>query len=173
MGLWDILPQEHTSALTSINSQKIPALFSRVDRHVGWKRDTSNLDLGSGQYLNVVDWLWKKDVFNTGYDPYNLSSYANSLTIDYINRNKVDTVSISNVLNVIKEPENRLLVLLQAKAYVRDDGHIYITVYTKNRNNKPEVTVKGYQSNRSLKSYLEEVARVFPSAYIKHNLLII
>ncbi len=40
-----------------------------------------------------------------------------------------DTVTCSNVLNVIKEPEVRLNVLKNIKKLVKPNGIVYITVY--------------------------------------------
>ena len=100
--------QEYTSANTSINSVKLPAIFSMVN----FKPETINLDYGGGKFDNATTALEGKGVTNLIYDPYNRSSGHNKDVIDTVRKNGgADTVTCSNVLNVIKEPEARKAVI--------------------------------------------------------------
>ena len=61
------LPQEFTSAKTSINKNKVPALFKLAV----FKPDTVNLDYGGGKFDTATEYLKKFNVTNLIYDPYN------------------------------------------------------------------------------------------------------
>ena len=72
-----------------------------------------------------------------------------------------ETATISNVLNVIEEDAVRLKILQQANDALKDDGKLYITVFEGNKSGVGEPTTKGYQLNKPLSEYLEEVKKVF------------
>jgi hypothetical protein len=83
-----------------------------------------------------------------------------------------DTATISNVLNVIKEPEIRQGVLQDAYNALKAGGQVYVSVYQGNETGIPAVSSKGWQENRKLASYLGEVKRIFTNAYIKNGIII-
>lgn len=144
------MKQTITSAATSINAKKVPALFKRVQ----WKPGTRNLDLGGGRYNTATEYLEGKGVLNWIYDPYNRSEAENQEAMQC----NPDTVTISNVLNVIKEPEARRELLELAKSF---NCPVYITVYEGNGSGEGRETRAGWQENRKLAEYVEEVATVF------------
>jgi len=96
-----MINQNYSSANTSINSVKLPA----VSKVIKWEmfRDKRVLDYGGGKYNNFKDWL--KENYNIDlliYDPYNRTKEEN----DHALENPIfDLVLCSNVLNVIKEEE--------------------------------------------------------------------
>ena len=97
-----ISDQKYSSANTSINSSKLPTIFSLVD----FKPNTINLDYGGGKFDNAVEFLAQKDVKNLIFDPYNRSSAHNQEVLKEIRDNGgADTATLSNVLNVIQEKE--------------------------------------------------------------------
>ena len=71
-----------------------------------------------------------EDVTNLVYDPHNRTKEHNNSTIKQIRKNGgADSATLSNVLNVIKEPEIRLEVLNNIKSLLKPGANLYITVY--------------------------------------------
>ncbi len=163
-----IVKQSITSEDTSINVAKLPVLFSKVE----FKPGTINADIGGGKYDNVTEFLATKGVLNYVYDPYNRSKEYTDFVISKIEHGQCDTVTISNVLNVIKEAKAREEVLLNAVDAVKEDGTVYITVYEGDGTGKGKETTKGWQENRKTTSYLPEVKKFFKDVMIKNNVII-
>ena len=165
----DTPEQEFSSAKTSINSTKLPAIFGMVD----FAPDTLNLDYGGGKFDNATEALSHKQVTNVIYDPYNRTAEHNKEVLDIVRSNGgADTITCSNVLNVIKEPEVRLSVLNNMKKLIRPSGTVYITVYEGAGNGVGKVTASGYQLNKKTEDYLAEIKTVFPAAIRKGKLII-
>lgn len=163
------IDQEFTSANTSINSTKLPAVFNLVQFEPG----TVNIDYGGGKFDNVADYLVQKDVVNLVYDPYNRSSEHNKEVVRLVKEHGgADSATCSNVLNVIKEPEVRLNVLNNIKKLVKPNGKVYITVYEGSGTSEGAETKAGYQLNRKTQDYLDEVMEVFPDAKRKGKLIV-
>lgn len=160
--------QKYTSSETSINSSKVPAVFSKVK----WKSGTTNIDIGGGKFDTAAEYLEPKGVKNLVYDPYNRSKEHNDKVIAQIGKQKADTATISNVLNVIEEKEARLEVLQNAKRSIKPGGECYVTVYEGNGSGTGKPTSKGYQLNRKLKDYLPEIREVFPNAKVKGGMIV-
>ncbi len=161
--------QEYTSANTSINSAKLPAIFSIVN----FKPETINLDYGGGKFDNATAALEGKGVTNLIYDPYNRSSGHNKDVIDTVRKNGgADTVTCSNVLNVIKEPEARKAVIKNIYSLLKNSGTAYFTVYEGTGKGNEGPTKSGYQLNKKTSDYVEEISAVFPSVS-RHGKLII
>lgn len=161
--------QEYTSANTSINSTKLPAIFSMIN----FKPETINLDYGGGKFDNATTALEGKGVTNLIYDPYNRSSGHNKDVIDTVRKNGgADTVTCSNVLNVIKEPEARKAVIKNIYSLLKNSGTAYFTVYEGTGKGNEGPTKSGYQLNKKTGDYIEEISSVFPSVS-RHGKLII
>ena len=161
--------QEYTSANTSINSAKLPAIFSMVN----FKPETINLDYGGGKFDNATTALEGKGVTNLIYDPYNRSSGHNKDVIDTVRKNGgADTVTCSNVLNVIKEPEARKAVIKNIYSLLKNGGTAYFTVYEGTGKGNEGPTKSGYQLNKKTGDYVEEISSVFPSVSRRGKLII-
>lgn len=161
--------QEFTSANTSINSSKLPAVFNMVNFEPG----TINLDYGGGKFDNVADYLSQYDVINLVYDPYNRTSDHNKKVLSLVRENGgADTVTCSNVLNVIKEPEVRLNVISNIKKVLKSGGTAYFTVYIGDKSGEGKVTKSGYQLNRDTKDYIPEIEEIFGDVSRKGKLII-
>lgn len=164
--------QKYNSAVTSINSSKLPALFSKVK----FEPDTINLDYGGGKFDNVTDYLANTyKCTNLVYDKYNRSSSHNADVLKQVKANKgADTVTCSNVLNVIAEPEVRLEVIKDLKKYLKNDGTCYITVYTGDGSGEGKANEKrqSYQTNMKLDDYIPEVSKVFSSVTKSKGMLV-
>lgn len=153
-----------TSAKTSINKNKVPALF----KHIPWRPGTMNLDLGGGRYDTATEYLRVRNVINKIYDPYNRTQEENEDALSHT----YDTVTISNVLNVIPSYDARIDLLKLALNHVKKGGTIYIKVYEGNGSGKGNITQNGesYQANRVLKDFMEnEVREVFSKHDIKYD----
>jgi hypothetical protein len=162
--------QEFTSKNTSINSSKLPAVFSMVK----FKPGTINADIGGGKFDNVAEYLKDKyDATNLVYDPYNRSSEHNSEVIKTIDKNGgADTVTCSNVLNVIKEPEARRSIIQNCYEFLKNGGTAYFTVYTGNKSGVGLATKSGYQLNLPTSAYIDEIGEVFSNVSRKGKLIV-
>jgi hypothetical protein len=150
--------QEYTSEGTSVN--QLPGVFNRVD----WKPKTVNLDYGGSKFDQAVEFLKSKGVTNLVFDPYNRAAEHNREIMHKLKKRKADSATIANVLNVIKEPEIRKQVLRKVRSLVKPGGEVYISCY-RGKGGAPGIpTSRGWQENRPLKTYLEEVESVFSSA---------
>lgn len=162
--------QEYTSANTSINSIKLPAIFKLVK----FQPNTINLDYGGGKFDNATEYLKGQNVENLIYDPYNRTREHNDKILETIRQNNgADTCTLSNVLNVVKEKEIRQEILENIKELLKDDGSLYITVYEGTGNADERVTKAGYQLNRKTKDYIEEIEDVFGNVTQKGKLIIV
>ena len=157
--------QEYTSARTSVN--QLPGVFNRVD----WKTKSINLDYGGGKFDQAVEFLKGKGVTNLVFDPYNRAPEHNQRIMHLLKKRKADTATIANVLNVIKEPEIRKQVMRKVKSLVKPGGEVYIMCY-RGEGITPGPTCNGWQENRPIKTYLEEVQQVFGSAELKGSMII-
>lgn len=162
--------QQYSSAATSINSSKLPALFSMVD----FKEGSINLDYGGGRFDNVAEYLKDKyGATNLVYDKYNRSAQHNKEVLEQVHKTGgADTVTLSNVLNVIAEASERLAVLRNCKRFLKSGGTCYITVYEGSGKGEGAPTKSGYQLNSKTKDYEDEIKKVFSSVTRKGKLYI-
>lgn len=145
--------QRYTSADTSINSNKKPAIYSLVSNKI--KETDQVIDYGCGKYFDNYD---LPENF-TGYDPYNRDDRT------ALNR-KYDIALCSNVLNVIMEKEARTELLKTLKEIA---NKVFITVYEGNGDGIGKQTKNDcYQLNRKKKAYLPELIEVFGNGNVKY-----
>lgn len=166
----EVADQEYSSADTSINSSKVPAVFKMVKFDQG----SINLDYGGGKFDNAAQYL--EDTYgaiNLVYDPYNRSSEHNNDVLMVIRQNGgADTVTCSNVLNVIKEPAARLAVVRNCKNYLKSGGKAYFTVYEGSGDGVEGPTKAGYQLNKKTADYVDEISQVFSNVTRRGKLII-
>jgi hypothetical protein len=164
------MKQEYTSAKSCV--KQIPAGFKIIDKYFGWKPLTINLDIGGGKYDLMTDALKEKRVTNLIFDPYNRSQKHNDdilLICDYA---IIDTVTIFNVLNVIKEYEIQINVLNLALGSLKDGGMVFVRSTYMNPNKASGVTKSGtFQHYLTMNQYLELVGKVFPNAELKYGII--
>ena len=155
-----------SSAATSVNT--VPRLFKVLEKRQVWKASTVlhaqpiNLDLGGGRFETTTAWLAERGVRNLVLDPYNRSE-AHNRRVERAVRDAggAPTITVANVLNVIREPAAREAVLGRAVKLLARGGTIYVAVYEGDRSGKGRETTKGWQENRPVASYLPEVRRWF------------
>lgn len=160
--------QEFDSAATSINSNKLPAIYKLIDLKPG----SVVVDFGGGKFDNAVEYLKDKDVTLLVYDPYNRSAEHNKEVLEILKKNGgADAAINSNVLNVIKEPSARRDVLQNISKITKKGAPIYITVYEGRGDNNEGPTKAGYQLNRKTADYLDEIQDVFSTVTRKGKLI--
>ncbi len=168
-----MINQEFTSKNTSINSSKLPRLFSIGHNLMLFKKSSTNLDLGGGRFNNVHDFLFNKyGTTNLIYDPYNRSRTHNRKVLDLTSKG-THSVTLSNVLNVIKEEQYKLELLKLAKERILPNGVCLISVYEGDRSSIGRQTrVDQWQENKKLSEYLSLVLYCFKSATVKQGIII-
>jgi hypothetical protein len=158
--------QKFTSAKTSINSKKVPAIFSHV---ACWKKGSKNFDLGGGRFNTATEYLKNKGVENFIFDPFNRTAEENEKAMEACGL--ADSVTLSNVLNVILEEKYQLSTLRQAKAQLKEDGKVFIAVYEGDKSGKGKITSAGFQHNKKLSCYVALVSQVFPKVKIINSVI--
>lgn len=163
-----MVDQEYDSAATSINSNKLPAIYKMVNFNEG----DVIVDFGGGKFDNAVEYIRDKGATLCVYDPYNRSAEHNREVLKILRENGgADAAVNSNVLNVIKEPEARKNVLENIARITKPGAPIYITVYEGRGDGQEGPTKSGYQLNRKTADYLEEIQEVFPDATRRGKLI--
>ena len=166
-----ITEQTITSAATSI-----PQIAGALKKIV-WEPNTVNLDIGGGKFDFGSHYLKAHQVVNLIYDPYNRSSKHNHEVISFIKVTPPDTVTVNNVLNVIKEPEARDEVIKLAAQYLKSGGVAYFSVYY---NPQKEAGVSkskdgealSWQNHMPTKAYVDEIKKHFSSVKVWKDIII-
>lgn len=144
--------QQYTSRNTSINSTKMPKIYNLVSELI--EGNASVIDYGCGKYFDS----YKPTFHCVGYDPYNRPK-------EELLDDAYDYAICSNVLNVIKEPEERHKVLETLRNLA---ATIYITVYEGDGTGKGRATKSDcYQLNRKRGDYIPELVDVFGVGNVK------
>lgn len=161
--------QEFTSENTSINKNKLPAVYRLINIPEG----SVGIDFGGGKWDTAVEYIRDLGATLCVYDPYNRTAQHNREMLKTLKANGgADWAVNSNVLNVIKEPEARQSVLRNISKITKSGAPIYITVYEGRGDSKEGPTKSGYQLNRKTQDYLEEIQEVFPDAKRKGKLIV-
>ena len=173
--------QEIDSAKTS--RPQVAALHNLLLKNGVYTINDLVLDWGGGKYDRA------KDVVEASadgirflvYDPYNRSKEHNKeVLVDVKEAGGATIITLANVLNVIRKPEDRLKTLKSAKKYLAKGGKVYISVYQAPKSDKYEetdeyvgqMTSDGWQNAQPLSFYLPEVKKVFPSAVKKGSMIV-
>jgi hypothetical protein len=156
-----------TSKDTSVN--QLPAIALCVERIDGWFKGSTNLDIGAGKYDQLTEYLHKRGIQSFPYDPYNRTKEENDLALA---SGPYDTVTVSNVLNVLDGSMKRTKALHLVRCMLKPDGIAYFTVYEGDKTGIGKLTLKGWQENRRTKLYVEEIKKVFEVVQQKGKLII-
>lgn len=159
--------QKYTSAATSINSTKLPAVYTSKAFLEEIGKAASVSDFGAGKFDNAEKYVF--DTFGKVvycYDKYNRTEAENADTLSRFS----DLGIISNVLNVIDNAEARKNLLKLAREHA---ATVLITVYEGDGSGKGRPTKEDcWQENRKLASYIPEVLAVFQTVERKGAVLI-
>jgi hypothetical protein len=190
--------QKHTSANTSVNTTRLPAVYNKVD----WSKYTNSVDdyyvvdIGCGRMetqILINNHLKRNKIRHFfPYDPYQFNIVATENAKNIIENNAINKVVVcSNVLNVIDNDEALTTVI----AYLCDaivsvtkepDGvykmnPCYITVYEGNKSGIGKETKKDcWQRNERLSVYLKKFNDYINKKYnhnasffkIKHGMIV-
>lgn len=156
--------QRYTSAKTA--RRQVPGAFKTIARLGGFKRGWYNLDVGGGPWPEGSDWLMQQHgVTSLVYDPFNRTPEHNAALLRALaGLHGVDTATLCNVLNVVAEDWARRDALELARWYLRPCGTCWVDVYEGDGTGRGRATAYGWQENRRLATYLDEVRAVFPGA---------
>ena len=157
------MKQNYTSAETSINAQKLPAVYRKIPFGDGKRA----LDYGCGRYINHLrNFANERGSGWKGYDPFN---YPTELS-DW---ERFDIVICSNVLNVIDSDEAMESVVRELSRRVFPTGECFISIYEGNGSGEGRPTKRDcYQRNQKTREYVEVVSRHFKHVRISGNVLI-
>ena len=145
--------QTYTSANTSVNSKRLPAIYKKID----WYRiknrygDLVVLDIGAGKYTqHIKEYIESKGGEYIPYDPYNLSAEDNLYAS--ANFDRANVIICSNVFNVIKETD---VIYDLHEMITKYNVPYFISVYEGDRSWIGHETKKGcWQRNEPIDAYI-------------------
>ena len=154
-----------TSAMTSVNAKKVPALFTLMKTVGRIKEGTTVFDYGCGRYPEIV----KNFVEEAGgeyafWDP-------NWFPADGDFTKRYDLVCLSNVLNVIPTWTERVRAVYRAWELVKPGGRLVVSVYEADGSGASGPSKPGcWQERRPLESYItNELADIHGSIVRRHG----
>lgn len=155
------MTQTYTSANTSINSTKLPAVYNKIDWEKAILTNRTVLDYGCGKFNNAKDFVEETGFEWHGYDKYNRSREENGSVLDFLlDYLRADITVCSNVLNVIDSEEEIKKIARIIRNY---SNHYFVTVYEGDKSGNGKSTKWDcYQRNESVKEYL----KYFPNAVV-------
>ena len=146
--------QEFTSAKTSINSKRLPAIYNKLNWSKLWRDSVSIppviLDVGAGRHItHIKEFVEFQGFAYAPYDPYNLPKSTNTLSLAL----EPSVIICSNVFNVIKEKE----IHYEIHRLIRNKNcPFFITVYEGDKSLVGHSTMsnQSYQRNETIDFYL-------------------
>ena len=162
--------QEFQSTETCLN--QVSAAINKLIKSGDIKQNVRVVDYGGGRYETATKKIGEIGAANLVFDPFNRSADHNLRIEQKLEEKPADIGIIANVLNVIKEPEIRVAALHDIAQMVKPDGKVAIQVYEGDKSGVGKATSKGWQENRKLASYLNEVKQAFGNATIRDGLII-
>ena len=151
--------QKYSSACTSVNNRKVPALARIIaSKYAGTNWDV--LDYGGGKFETTTEFLQGVSMKNHMYDPFNRTPEEN---VETMSRTNYPVAMLSNVLNVIAEPEVRLQILRDVRDHMDPSGSLFIKIYEGDGSGIIKINKKrnSCQLNKKTQEYLPEVFQVF------------
>ena len=146
------------SAYTS--TRQIPALF-KLNVLTG-----TNFDFGGGKFDDGSKYLCEQGVTNLVYDPYCRDDNHNGASLQSLEESGVESITCLNVLNVIKDDNERQAVIRQVLGMANTNKLRHLTVptvffqiYEGDRSGTPHS--KNSQLNRRTADYLPEITEAF------------
>lgn len=156
--------QTYTSAATSINATRLPAVYSRLDPDA--LRMQQVLDYGCGRYTGHIR-AHVEGVCDGEYLPYDL--YNQPAAVNVHSRREAArgdvglSVICSNVLNVIDSTDVVKSIVDELAGYAADGAAVYVTVYEGDRSGVGRATgADSYQRNEKVTNYLQ----FFPANFV-------
>lgn len=153
--------------LTSL--KQVAAIFKNDKFPIG----PTNLDIGGGKYNLGTEYLEEKGITNYIYDTYSRDCEYNQHVLNVLKEKEIDTVTVANVLNVVRSKEERQGIIAQAASMVKEEGICYFQIYEGNRSGIEKVTSKRtWQANKKTAEYIDELSPYFFGIEKKGNVLV-
>ncbi|TVM31155.1 LPD38 domain-containing protein [Oceanidesulfovibrio marinus] len=161
--------QEFTSEETS--QSIVPSTFNVFAED--FKEGTRNLDLGGGKHERATERLAEMGIENLVYDPFARDAAHNARRLEDATSGGIATITVNNVLNVIKEPAARESVIKQAARFAsKKSAPVYFKIYEGNGKGEGTTTSKGWQENRKAATYEAEISQYFKDVIRKGDILV-
>ena len=149
------MKQQFTSKNTSINTKRLPTIYSKLN--LERLRDKTIFDYGSGKIETVRiirEKLEAYDIDYIPYDIYNLSPADNCYALE--RRKEADVYICSNVLNVIKE-DDIVQMIIDEIVQLSNTKPYFFKIYEGNKSEVDKQTKKDcWQRNQKTKDYLQQ-----------------
>ena len=149
------MKQQFTSKNTSINTKRLPTIYSKLN--LERLRDKTIFDYGSGKIETVRiirEKLEAYDIDYIPYDIYNLSPADNCYALE--RRKEADVYICSNVLNVIKE-DDIIQMIIDEIVQLSNTKPYFFKIYEGNKSEVGKQTKKDcWQRNQKTKDYLQQ-----------------
>ncbi len=161
-------PQSASSKNTSINSQKLPAIYRMVSDHI--EKGTKVVDIGAGKFDNVKQYISELGGVYIPSDPYNRTHSENLFADIVLDRGFADIAVCSNVLNVIDDDEelNRLTSRLCELVFCQRLTTLFFNIYEGNKTGVGKITRKDqYQRNQRTAHYVDLIKTIRPELTIR------
>ena len=151
------MAQRYTSAETSVNTTKLPFLFSHLESLIGKaeKPDHFILDIGCGkETTHIRDKVESLGWGYIGYDPYNQDEDGQSIARIAMSVFPISIATLSNVVNVIDDDESMIEAIKFGISHAV--SHVaLVTIYEGDGSGVGKVTKNDcYQRNMKRKDYL-------------------
>ena len=131
-----------------------------------------NLDVGGGYHKDATLYLAERKVRNVVYDHIHKSAEHNAKAISFvIGIGGSNSVTLSDVLNVIPSWRDRDAVLYYSKFLARKSAPIYIGVYEGDKSGVGKMTREGWQANLEISEYEKAIANRFEIVNIKDGVI--
>lgn len=163
------MKQSVTSANTSINSKRLPAIYGKICLNEGDRV----LDYGCGRYTeHLTRYCLENHAELFPFDPFNIPEWKNKETREKL-KNRPATIGImSNVLNVIDSDEAIKEAIKNALSLI--SGKLYITVYEGDRTGHGKYTSNdSFQRNMKRKEYIPMLENMGFNVEMKNRMIIV
>lgn len=126
-----------------------------------FKPGTRNVDIGAGRFDKATNFLKELGVTNIPFDPVNRSSEENKRNAEAVRKNRAETATVHNVLNVIDNDAVMEGIINQAARAIKPNGTAIFTVYEGDGSGNPKATRDGYQRNAKTAEYIPAIKKYF------------
>lgn len=156
----------------SLNGERIDhtEAFGALDSiQKAYRLGPRNLDIGGGQFDFNTAYLWEKyDIKQMVYDPFKRTNAHNLKILDEAKERPFDTVTSISILNVISNEKALRAHIQLTRDTVKEGGKVFFKVWPNNGSGVPSnVPEEGWQSNRRLENYVEDITNIFGSKNVK------
>lgn len=162
------MSQEYKSSLTSL-----PQVAATFKSHLfDTPSGEINVDLGGGKYDIATEYLKQRGIINLVIDPYNRSDEFNQKNENIARERGAYSVTVNNVLNVIKEPEERENVIKRAKSFLNEGGKCFFLIHYKKGETARKTKKDSWQNHMPPRDYVPEISKYFTNIRIVGNLIV-